>query len=150
MLTQWQDPEIASEVLTALITGDSVRTNLTVANEGLIPQLPGDCFVEVPTLVDAEGIHPVPIEAYPAQLAALNRTYLSVAELTVRAALDESVEHIVHAAILDPNTAATLSLPDISRLCQEMVEAHHDLLPWTAHATAAGSGHDVTSTKDGK
>jgi alpha-galactosidase/6-phospho-beta-glucosidase family protein len=150
MLTQWQDPEIASVVLTALITGESVRTNLTVANEGLIPQLPQECFVEVPALVDADGIHPTPIEAYPPQLAALNRAYLSVAELTVRAALDEKVEHIVHAAILDPNTAATLSLPDLTRLCREMVEAHHDLLPWTARATAAGSGRDATSTKDGK
>lgn len=150
MLTRWQDPEIASVVLTALITGEPVRTNLTVANEGLIRQLPAECFVEVPTDIDARGITPVPVEDYPPQLAALNRSYLSVAELTVRAALDESVEHIVHAAILDPNTAATLTLPEITELCREMIDAHRDLLPWTAHHAAGPLGHGAASPKGGK
>jgi alpha-galactosidase len=149
MLTRWQDPEIASEVLTALITGEAVRTNLTVANEGLIPQLPAECFVEVPAVVDARGITPEPVPAYPPQLAALNRSYLSVAELTVRAALDECVEHVYHAAILDPNTAATLTLSGITRLCRDMIDAHRDLLPWAAHETAAGPA-GAASTKDGK
>ena len=149
MLTRWQDPEIASEVLTALITGEATQANLTVANDGLIPQLPAACFVEVPAVIDARGIAPTPIESYPPQLAALNRAYLSVAELTVRAALEQCVDHIYHAAILDPNTAATLALPDITRLCREMIDAHRDLLPWTAHHPA-GFGHRATSTKDGK
>jgi alpha-galactosidase/6-phospho-beta-glucosidase family protein len=149
MLTRWQDPEIASEVLTALITGEARQANLSVANEGLIPQLPAECFVEVPTVIDARGITPTPIEDYPPQLAALNRGYLSVAELTVRAALDHSTEHILHAAILDPNTAATLALPDITRLCREMIEAHRDLLPWTAHHPAVGFEPEGTGKKDG-
>jgi alpha-galactosidase/6-phospho-beta-glucosidase family protein len=150
MLTRWQDPEIASEVITALISGEERQINLTVANEGLIPQLPAECFVEVPTVIDARGISPIPVEAYPPQLAALNRNYLSVAELTVRAALDESVDHILHAAILDPNTAATLPLPEITNLCREMIDAHRDLLPWTAHHLSAGLGHGTTSMKDAK
>jgi alpha-galactosidase/6-phospho-beta-glucosidase family protein len=146
MLFRWQEPEIASEVLTALITGQARQTNLTVANQGLIPQLPAGCFVEVPALVAADGIAPVPVEEYPPQLAALNRGYLSVAELTVRAALDQCTDHILHAAILDPNTAATLTLPEITQLCRDMIDAHRDLLPWTA----AGFGYAATSTKDGK
>jgi alpha-galactosidase len=150
MLTRWQDPEIASEVLTAMITGETVRTNLTVANDGLIPQLPAACFVEVPTVIDARGITASPVEGYPPQLAALNRGYLSVAELTVRAALDECADHILHAAILDPNTAATLTLPEITRLCRDMIDAHRDLLPWAAHDPAVGFGHGTTSAKDGK
>ena len=150
MLTRWQDPEIASEVITALITGEERQTNLTVANEGLIPQLPADCFVEVPAVIDARGITPIPVENYPPQLAALNRSYLSVAELTVRAALEQSVDHVLHAAILDPNTAATLPLPEITSLCREMLDAHRDLLPWTAQSLSAGPGHGTTSTKDAK
>ena len=150
MLTRWQDPEIASEVLTALITGEERRTNLTVANEGLIPQLLADCFVEVPAVVDARGITPTPIESYPPQLAALNRGYLSVAELTVRASLEQNVDHVLHAAILDPNTAATLTLPEITSLCREMLDAHRDLLPWTAQRLSAELGHGTTSTKDTK
>jgi alpha-galactosidase/6-phospho-beta-glucosidase family protein len=150
MLTRWQDPEIASEVLVALITGEARQANLTVANQGLIPQLPAACFVEVPAVVDARGITPTPIEGYPPQLAALNRAYLSVAELTVRASLDRRADHIFHAAILDPNTAATLALPDITRLCREMIDAHRDLLPWTAHDPAAGFEHGASSTKDGQ
>jgi alpha-galactosidase/6-phospho-beta-glucosidase family protein len=150
MLTRWQDPEIASDVLTALITGEPRQTSLTVANQGLIPQLPADCFVEVPAVIDARGIAPTPIEGYPPHLAALNRCYLSVAELTVRAALDHRTDHILHAAMLDPNTAATLTLPDITRLCQEMIEAHRDLLPWTAKDLAARFEHRAASTKDAK
>jgi alpha-galactosidase/6-phospho-beta-glucosidase family protein len=146
MLFRWQEPEIASEVLTALITGQARQTNLTVANQGLIPQLPAGCFVEVPALVSADGIAPVSVEDYPPQLAALNRGYLSVAELTVRASLDRCTDHILHAAILDPNTAATLTLPEITRLCRDMIDAHRDLLPWTA----TGFGYAATSTKDGK
>lgn len=150
MLTRWQDPEIASVVLKALITGEPVRTNLAVPNEGLIPQLPAEAFVEVPTLVDGTGITATPITDYPPQLAALNRAYLSVAELTVRAALDQAPEHIFHAAILDPNTAATLRLPEITRLCREMIDAHHDLLPWAAQDGAAAPGPATDSAKDGQ
>jgi alpha-galactosidase/6-phospho-beta-glucosidase family protein len=150
MLMRWHDPEIASDVLTALITGEARSANLTVANQGLIPQLPAGCFVEVPAVISGDGIAPLPVEGYPPQLAALNRSYLSVAELTVRAALDQSTDHILHAAILDPNTAAALTLPDITRLCREMIDAHRDLLPWTARHSATASGHEATSTKDGK
>jgi alpha-galactosidase/6-phospho-beta-glucosidase family protein len=152
MLMRWHDPEIASEVITALITGEARQTSLTVANQGLIPQLPAGCFVEVPSVISGDGIIPLPVEGYPPQLAALNRGYLSVAELTVRAALDWSTDHILHAAMLDPNTAATLTLPDITRLCSEMIDAHRDLLPWTAVGTGntGGFGHTATSTKDGK
>jgi alpha-galactosidase/6-phospho-beta-glucosidase family protein len=148
MLTRWQDPEIASDVLTALITGEVRQTNLTVANQGLIPQLPAECFVEVPAVIGARGIISTPIEGYPPHLAALNRSYLAVAELTVRAALDQRTDHILHAAMLDPNTAATLALPDITRLCQEMIDAHRELLPWTAKHPTVRFGPAPTSTKD--
>jgi alpha-galactosidase len=150
MLTRWQDPEIASEVLRALITGAPRRMNLTVANEGLIPQLPAACFVEVPADIDARGITPVAVEDYPPQLAALNRAYLSVVELTVRASLERNTDHVLHAAILDPNTAATLALPEITRLCRDMIDAHRELLPWLGRLSADDAVQGATSTKDAK
>lgn len=129
MLMRWLEPEIASEVLRAMITGEARRVNLTLPNEGLIPALPAECFVEVPADIDAGGVTAAPIDRYPAQLAALNRAYVNVAELTVRAVLDGEPRHVRHAAMLDPNTAATLSLAAIEQLCDEMTEAHRDLLP---------------------
>lgn len=129
MLTRWQDPEIASEVLHAMLTGQPRRANVTVANGSLIPALPAECFVEVPADIDADGIHPIAVPHYPPQLAALNRNYLNVVELTVRAALDGDPDHVRHAAMLDPNTAATLPLDTIAELCAEMTWAHREYLP---------------------
>jgi alpha-galactosidase len=65
----------------------------------------------------------------PPQLAALNRTFVNVAELTVRAALEGRPEHVLHAAMLDPNTAATLPLDQIERLVADLTEAHGEALP---------------------
>jgi alpha-galactosidase len=87
------------------------------------------CCVEVPCLVDGNGVQPTAVGALPPQLAALNRTFLNVCELTVRAALDGSREHVYHAALLDPNAAGTLSPEAICALVDELIEAHGDALP---------------------
>jgi alpha-galactosidase len=87
------------------------------------------CCVEVPCLVDGNGVQPTAVGALPPQLAALNRTFLNVCELTVRAALDGSREHVYHAALLDPNAASTLSPEAICALVDELIEAHGDALP---------------------
>jgi alpha-galactosidase len=71
----------------------------------------------------------VPIGALPPQLTALNRTFLNVVELTVRAALDGSRDHVYQAALLDPNTAATLTTDQAVAMCDELLAAHHHLLP---------------------
>ena len=91
--------------------------------------------MEVPCRVDGSGVQPMPVGALPPQLAALNRTYLNVCELTVRAALEERPELVRHAAMLDPNTAGTLSLDQIWALCDELTEAHGDALPAALRAT---------------
>ena len=65
----------------------------------------------------------------PPQLTALNRTFLNVVELTVRAALEESRDHVYQAALLDPNTAATLTTAEIVAMCDDLFEAHKALLP---------------------
>ena len=82
-----------------------------VRNAGLIHNLPDGRCVEVPCLVDRNGVQPTAVGPLPPQLAALNRTFLNVCELTVRAALEGSRDHVHHAAMLDPNAAAALS-PD--------------------------------------
>jgi len=121
--------ELASLFIHSLETGTERELHVNIRNGGLIANLPEDCCVEVPCRIAAAGPEPVPVGALPPQLAALNRTFLNVVELTVRAALDGSRDHVYQAALLDPNTAATLTTSQVVALCDELFEAHRDLLP---------------------
>ncbi|MCA9949307.1 MAG: alpha-glucosidase/alpha-galactosidase [Anaerolineales bacterium] len=100
-----------------------------VPNDGLIDNLPQDCCVEVPVLVDKNGLQPTKIGALPPQLAALMQTNINVQALTVEAALTGKREHIYHAAMLDPHTAAELDLDQIWSLVDDLIAAHGDWLP---------------------
>jgi alpha-galactosidase len=122
--------ELASLFIHSLETGTERELHVNIRNGGLITSLPDACCVEVPCVVGAGGPKPVPIGALPPQLAALNRTFLNVVELTVRAALEESRDHVYQAALLDPNTAATLTTAQTVAMCDELFAAHRDLLPW--------------------
>jgi alpha-galactosidase len=73
----------------------------------------------------------------PPQCAALNRNFLGPVELAVRAAVDGDPRLVPAAAMLDPNTAATLTLDEIWRLCADLVEAHGALLPESLRVPAA-------------
>ena len=99
-----------------------------VLNNGLIDNLPAGCCVEVPCLVDGAGVQPVRVGELPPQLAALIRTNVNVQELTVRAALEGNREYVYHAAMLDPYTAAELTLDEIYALVDELIEAHGDYI----------------------
>jgi alpha-galactosidase len=101
----------------------------TLRNDDLIDGLPGQVGVEVPCLVDGNGIRPVRVGALPPQCAALNRSFANVCDLTVAAALEGRRDHVVHAAMLDPHTAATLTLDRIAALVDEMLDAHRSRLP---------------------
>ena len=100
-----------------------------VPNHGLIDDLPAGCTVEVPCLVDGNGVQPTHIGALPPQLAALIRTNVNVQELTVEAALTGKREHVYHAAMLDPHTAAELDLDQIHALVDELLDAHGAWIP---------------------
>lgn len=100
-----------------------------VPNDGLISNLPDDCVVEVPCLVDGNGVQPTPVGALPPQLAALMQTNINVQSLTVEAALTGKREHVYHAAMLDPHTAAELDLDQIWDLVDALIAAHGDYLP---------------------
>jgi alpha-galactosidase len=121
--------ELASEVIHSIETGTERTVYCNVRNDGLIEGLPEECCVEVPCELGETGIHPQAVGAMPPQLTSLNRTFLNVVELTVRAALEESRDHVYQAAMLDPNTAATLTLSQIEEMCDELIEAHGELLP---------------------
>jgi len=57
------------------------------------------------------------------------RTFLNVVELTVKALLEEDLSHVYQAALLDPNTAATLTVRQTRQMCDELLAAHGDLIP---------------------
>jgi alpha-galactosidase len=121
--------EYAPQIINSIETGEPRTIYGNVENRGLIENLPSGACVEVPCVVGATGVEPVHVGELPPQLAALNRTYLNVCELTVKAALEGRPEFVRHAAMLDPNAAATLSLDQIWELCDELTEAHGDALP---------------------
>jgi alpha-galactosidase len=121
--------EYGSYIIEAMETDGQIKVNGNVPNRGLMDSLPRGCCVEVPCLVDANGVQPTVIEHYPPQLAALNRTNINVQELTVEAALAGDVEAVHHAVMLDPLTAAVCTLPEIRSMVDEMLEAQARWLP---------------------
>lgn len=121
--------ELASEFIHAHQTGQAREIYLNVRNDGLISNLPDECCIEVPALVDATGPHPRAAGALPPQLAALNRTFLNVVELTVRAVLEGDRGHVYQAALLDPSAAGVLTTRQSEALCDELFEAHGALIP---------------------
>ena len=121
--------EYAPQVVHSLVTGKPRTIQVTVPNASFMPDFAPGAGVEVPCLLDASGAHPQAVDALPPACAALNRQFLSVVDLTVRAALEERPELVRRALMVDPNTSATLALDDIWRLADAMVDAHRDLLP---------------------
>ena len=121
--------EYGSLIIHSMETGTPRVVYGNVANHGLIDNLPQGCCVEVPCLVDKSGLQPTRIGMVPPQLAAMQQTNINVQSLVVEAALTRKREHIYHAAMLDPHTAAELSLDQIWSLVDELIEAHGDMLP---------------------
>ncbi|MBO0807292.1 MAG: alpha-glucosidase/alpha-galactosidase, partial [Actinobacteria bacterium] len=121
--------ELASEIIHSLETGTVREVYANVRNGGLIDGLPADACVEVPALIDKNGVQPTRVGSLPPQCLALNRTFLNVVELTVRAGLEERRSLVYQAALLDPNTAATLTTEQIVAMCDELIEAHGPLMP---------------------
>lgn len=122
--------EYGSYIIEAMETDVPFKIGGNVLNTGgLISNLPENAVVEVPCLVDASGVAPTYIGDLPEQLAALNRTNINTQLLTIEAAITRKKEYIYQAALLDPHTAAELSMDDIISLCDDLIEAHGDWLP---------------------
>ena len=123
-VTHERSREYASRIMEAVLTNQPCQIGGNVLNTGLIDNLPGDACVEVPCLVNARGVLPCHVGRLPVQLAAMNQTNINVQLLTIEAARTRKREHIYQAAMLDPHTAAELSIDDIRSMCDELIEAH--------------------------
>jgi alpha-galactosidase len=124
-----QSHEYAASIINGLENGKEVTINGNVSNEGLIDNLPGNISVEVPCLINTNGIQPVRVGELPTHLAALMMTNINVQQLTVEASLSGKKEHVYHAAMLDPHTAAELSVDEIWHLVDDLLEAHGEMIP---------------------
>ncbi len=121
--------EYASAIMNSVWTGEPSVIYGNVRNNSCITSLPANCVVEVPCLVDASGIQPTHVGDLPPQLTSLMRTNINVQELTVAALLNENREHLYHAAMMDPHTAAELDLEQIWSVVDDLLAAHGDWVP---------------------
>lgn len=147
--------EFGSVIIHSLETGIPRVVYGNVANHNLIDNLPGGCCVEVPCVVDKNGVQPVRIGQIPSHLAALMQTNINVQALTVEAVLQQNPERIYQAAMLDPHTAAELDLDQIWELVTELLAAHGDWIPEKLRPPAggkvsAGRCGGVSASGDGK
>jgi alpha-galactosidase len=139
--------EYAPQIIHSMLTGAERVIHANVVNHGLIHNLPDGAVVEVPSMVDATGVHPLPFGEVPPQGAALNRTYLSVAALTVEAARTGNPDLVRQAVLVDPNASSSLVPEQIWALCDELTAAHAELLPASlgGRLTQDRLGHPVSA-----
>lgn len=127
-ITHNRSLEYASYIMEAIVTNKPYKIGGNVLNTGLIENLPKDACVEVPCLVDGRGINPCHVGKLPVQLAAMNMTNINVQLLTIEAAVTKDRQYIYQAAMLDPHTASELSIDDIIKMCDELIDAHGDYM----------------------
>ncbi len=123
-VTHERSKEYASRIMEAMVTNVPYKIGGNVINNGLISNLPANACVEVACMVDKAGIHPTFAGELPPQCAAMNMTNINVQLLTIAAAHEMSMEHVYHAAMLDPHTGSQLSTDEIVAMCDELKAAH--------------------------
>ncbi len=128
-LSHERSNEYASRIMEAMVTCGTYKIGGNVLNTGLIDNLPSDACVEVPCLIDGQGIHPCHVGRLPVQLAAMNMTNINVQLLTIEAAVTKKKEHIYQAAMLDPHTDSELSIDKIIEMVDSLIEEHGSWLP---------------------
>ena len=122
--------EYASRIMQSIVEDSPYKIGGNVLNKGhLISNFPEEACVEVPCLVDGQGIHPCYVGSLPVQCAAMNLTNINVQLLTIEAAVTRKKEHIYQAAMLDPHTASELDIDTIKKMVDELIEAHGDYMP---------------------
>jgi alpha-galactosidase len=128
-LSHVRSHEYGSVIMEAIETDVPARIGGNVLNNGIISNLPRNAVVEVACLVDRNGVQPCYLGDLPEQCAALNRTNINVHLLTLQAAMSGKKEDVYRAAMLDPHTAAELSIDDIIAMCDDLIKAHGSMLP---------------------
>lgn len=129
LLSHTRSREYASHIMEAMETNIPTKIGGNVLNNGLITNLPANACVEVPCLVDKNGVQPTYIGDLPEQCAALNRTNINVQLLAIEAARTLKKDYIYQAVMMDPHTAAELPIDQIVAMCDELIEAHAGWLP---------------------
>ena len=129
-----RSPEYGSEIIHSVWTNTPRVIYGNMPNKGSISNLPADACVEVPCLVDRQGVQPTVVGEIPVQLACLMQTQINVQKLTVEAVLTGRRDHVVHAALLDPHTAAELDTQQIADLVERLLDAHGAFVPQTLRA----------------
>ena len=114
----------------SIVTDTPYQIGGNVLNTGhLIANFPEDACVEVPCLINGNGIIPCHVGNIPVQCAAMNMTNINVQLLTIEAARTLKKEHIYQAAMMDPHTASELDIDSIKKMVDELIEAHGDYMP---------------------
>lgn len=121
--------EFASYIIKAMETDVPFRVHGNVLNTGLITNLPANAVVEVPCLIDRNGVNPCFVGELPEQCAAIDRLHVNVHLMTIKAAVTRKKEYIYMAAMLDPHTAGELSPDDIKAMCDDLIAEHGNWLP---------------------
>jgi alpha-galactosidase len=121
--------EYGSRIIEACETGVPYKIYGNVQNTGLITNLPANACVEVPIMVDSNGLNPCVVGDIPDQLAGLNMTHIAVHNMVIKAAVTLEKEYIYMAAYLDPHTRDQLTFDEIKSLCDDLIEAHGEWLP---------------------
>jgi len=128
IITHERTGEYASYIMESIVENKPYEIGGNIINHGCIENLPDDACVEVPCLVNGDGIHPCHVGRLPVQLAAMNMTNINVQLMTIEAAVTKKKESVYQAAMLDPHTAAELNMDDIVAMCDELIEAHGDYM----------------------
>jgi alpha-galactosidase len=135
-MADWETPvdlersrEYGSQIVNSIVSGEKEIIYGNVRNDNLIGNLPNESCVEVPCLVDGNGISPIHVGELPEHLAAINRNQINVQKLAVMASLESDPEILFQAMCLDPLTASILTLDEIREMTRELLAAHSDYLP---------------------
>lgn len=128
-LSHVRSHEYASYIMDAIVTDVPAEIGGNVINNGLISNLPANACVEVPCMVNRNGVQGCFVGELPEQLAALNRTHVNVHLLAIEAAVTLRKDKIYQAAMMDPHTRAELTLDQIRSLCDDLIKAHGNILP---------------------
>ena len=121
--------EYAASIINAYMGGELFQFNGNVPNNGLVSNLPQGACVEVPVMASRRGLNSIAVGAIPPQCAALNNINIAVEQMAVEAALTGDPMMVFHAVVYDPLCAAVLSLAEIKKMTQEMLNKNEKYLP---------------------
>lgn len=121
--------EYGALIIHSIETGTPRVIHGNILNRDHITNLPNGACVEVPCLVDKNGVQGTVVGDLPTQCAAITMTNLSVHLLTQQAAVTLKKEDVYRAALLDPLTSQNLTMDETVAMCDELIAAHGDWLP---------------------